>query len=654
MGQRDRKLRSFHVALLICIAAGWIAYVFFGHEFLRSIYEGRSIWLFDRFLLRARAQYPLEAYFDAFDFRINFIATLSVIILFSLIYADFRGKPGTRLSQVSREFFPFIMTAMICIIAWLFYHVTYQTVDDAYHPLLFKNMYWQGYNVNDGYALSFLHPALSWILSRLYAVFPDFYWYELTLWAANFLSCMALILTGMQNLNGKKLLLVMLIGMFYFLPVFVKLQFSISATLAGGAGALLLCNTVLNGAVRVETHKMRLLSGLLLITLGCLIRFEASVLSIVFVSAAFLPFGGLPSSFKGTTITRFSVLGIAAGIVIILILAKPVILSESMEQFWNANSHRVHIGEYNDNLPEEVRANVREKTGWTANDYLLIEPPILIDSERFGYRQLNTAYEVIRNWRENNPLGLVQMKWKNVFDGIADEHLLYFLVIISLISLIYTGWRKRAKVLFLILCLFALFILVGIYFKPVPYRVYWGLFTISSFIALAFANKESFVLKNGYLQGLLIALCALIVYQGGTMLQTEDRREEVLHQQVIEDVTNMMTSASPEMLAIRGAFCGECYYKPFAQDPFPEFSKLPVARLNLRAISPLSRDYLMQMSGHGGPEFLCSQNKNIVLITQKENLGRFETELEEHFGIRASFTDVFNGTTFSAFRCRIR
>ena len=71
--------------LLLVMTTGWFLYAFFGHEFIRIMYEGRSIEFFNK-IIEAQAIHPVEFYFKEADklfFTLNFFFCIIVFLGFS-------------------------------------------------------------------------------------------------------------------------------------------------------------------------------------------------------------------------------------------------------------------------------------------------------------------------------------------------------------------------------------------------------------------------------------------------------------------------------------------------------------------------------------------------------------------------------------------
>jgi len=81
----DRGSRAFLVGLVLWLVAGWVLYVIFGHQLVRSIYECKAGGILNSFAV-GRATYPLEYYFKRADIIFIFVLSyVSIIALFVYI-----------------------------------------------------------------------------------------------------------------------------------------------------------------------------------------------------------------------------------------------------------------------------------------------------------------------------------------------------------------------------------------------------------------------------------------------------------------------------------------------------------------------------------------------------------------------------------------
>ena len=80
---KENKISTvFILTLLLSLAVGWILYALFGHQFIKAVYEGKSIAFLNR-IITSQAAYPPEYYFQRADDL--FFYSSYLILVFSII-----------------------------------------------------------------------------------------------------------------------------------------------------------------------------------------------------------------------------------------------------------------------------------------------------------------------------------------------------------------------------------------------------------------------------------------------------------------------------------------------------------------------------------------------------------------------------------------
>lgn len=134
------------------------------------------------------------------------------------------------------------------------------------------------------YHIVFSNVILGWVLASLYQMINFIPWYELMHYLFIYLSLS--FLTHIILNKGKSLLLLLTILLLFSIDLYVKLQFTKTASVLSISGGLILINNALND----EEHKIMYLFGILLIVLGFMVR-PKQCLACLGIEAAFcIPF----------------------------------------------------------------------------------------------------------------------------------------------------------------------------------------------------------------------------------------------------------------------------------------------------------------------------------------------------------------------------
>ncbi|GEM_PF-790852 len=97
IGDRLRKNELLIILILaMCLAAGWLLYGSFGHQFIRSLYEGRSIGPLNQ-IIGSQDIHPLDFYLRKGDNLFYQVLWLSLYLCFSIFCVSFLKSSSTRI-----------------------------------------------------------------------------------------------------------------------------------------------------------------------------------------------------------------------------------------------------------------------------------------------------------------------------------------------------------------------------------------------------------------------------------------------------------------------------------------------------------------------------------------------------------------------------
>lgn len=77
--KENKKPVVFTSVILLCLAIGWIVYAQFGHQYINSIYEGRSTGFLDR-VIEDPGMYSLEEYYKHADVRVRAVLAFATVL----------------------------------------------------------------------------------------------------------------------------------------------------------------------------------------------------------------------------------------------------------------------------------------------------------------------------------------------------------------------------------------------------------------------------------------------------------------------------------------------------------------------------------------------------------------------------------------------
>lgn len=83
----------------ICLIAGWIYYIFNGHQLIRTMYDGRSVGFLNK-IIKGQSAYPVEYYFHLSDFLVfKFSIVFFSFGLFIILYCFYPSKTLKAISK---------------------------------------------------------------------------------------------------------------------------------------------------------------------------------------------------------------------------------------------------------------------------------------------------------------------------------------------------------------------------------------------------------------------------------------------------------------------------------------------------------------------------------------------------------------------------
>ena len=495
-----------------------------------------------------------------------------------------------------------------------------------------------------GFALG-THAALGWAVVVMQRVVPTIPWWDLTI-AATLLWALGVLLALVWNALGSGWLaqatavgaLVVAMG-----PFAAGLQYTISATLAGGAAVLLTLTELRSPRPR---HGVLLMATCLFLA-GLLIRpmgapagaVLAAVLSLPLVRAKGRPLAFVPG-----------IIGMASVFFLLAQYTDGMLYGTSAE--WDAYYRYNELVRFVESSGRgdfwHYSPEVRESTGWSPNDWLMFSS-LGIDPVIHGFDQVNRAYEA----QAATGHAAEVLSW--MFDDATDAPLArvwdlltnFPLVAITGGTLLAAYGTRRAAaeavavtVFFCVVC-FA----IEVTFDRLPWRVLGPLQVIfvASLIITIGASRRVVLPSFAVLAlGVIVAISAPIL-STTTRQATErsSRSQELANEEVVA-----LQRLSPSLVIFHaGSFPREYWWRPFHPPP----PALPVVALGWNNQNPQVQRFLTDTGRQPLLHALCT-SPAILIVTERSSLDAVTEYLKEHFDTSVRWTQVYAGT-FRAWRC---
>jgi len=284
----------------------------------------------------------------------------------------------------------FITIITVLATAWVLCPPIYVTNDDVSIRLALEGNAIPGEPAT-GFSI-LTHAALGWTIVALNRILPSVPWWDLVV-AGTLTSALAVFIAlAWDALGPGWLARATSVGALLVaaVPLGSALQFTISATLAGGAAALLALTEL--GASRPARSSVVVASAVLLVV-GLLVRAMAAAAGVaavcVLLGPLFLTRERRP--------TRFLVALVAAGVLMVVVQYLDGLLysfNTDWDAYYRYNWMVARLFEWGGELPARETGLVRASVGWSSNDWMMLQAYFGVDRSVHGFEQLARAYDV--------------------------------------------------------------------------------------------------------------------------------------------------------------------------------------------------------------------------------------------------------------------
>ena len=495
-----------------------------------------------------------------------------------------------------------------------------------------------------GFALG-IHAALGWAVVVMQRMLPTIPLWDVIL-VATLLWALGVLLALVWNALGSGWLArTTAVGALFVAmgPFAAGLQFTISATLAGGAAVLLAVTELRSSRPRQAV----LIMATCLFVAGLLIRPMGAPAGGVLAGVLSLPL------VRAERRTLSLVLGIVAIVCVSFFAAQYTdgLLYATNPQ-WDAYYRYngvVRLVEWRADFWRMYSREIREAAGWSANDLLMLAASFGIDPVVHGFERVNRAYEAQAAIADRTGVlpWMLARATDAPFARLWDLLTNFPLVAITGGTLIVAyGARRAAGEAVAVLVLFcALCFAIEVAFNRLPWRLLGPLQVIlmASIIVTIGASRRVVSPPLGVL-ALAVIVAILAPISSATAREAADRwsrSEEVINQEIVA-----LQRLSPSLLVFHaGSFPREYWWKPFHPPP----GALPVLALGFNNQNPQVQRFLTDTGRQPLLRALCT-SPAIFIVAERSSLDAVTQYLNEHFDTPVVWTRVYEGT-FPAWRC---
>lgn len=588
--------------------------------------------------------------------RQNILYAAAIGILGALLFVGVAGRPApvvptpvaasTDALLAPRFTWPTFgasLLLVVCIVAalWIWIPPAYDTNDDAAIRAVVEGTLVPG-QPPTGFAL-LPHAALGWLLVAIERAVPGAYVWDVAVigtlvWG---LAVFAALLWGSLAAAGGARLLVVGAAVVVLLPLVGSVQYTISATVAGGA-AIALAWAELQ---RVERARRSILvMAALLLAIGLMVRSGAAMAGALAVGAALLP-SALQARRRGIV----AITGLMAGSIALfgVLHAADVAIYKTRPQ-WDAyrqvNYMVTALFDWNrqSGLPVDP-ATGRSAGGWTSSDWDMLEHYWGVNPEVFGPARVAEVYAATaahaRPW---DPLVAAARRF-GAFDrrNFAERVQETWPALLAVLAIIVLYSRGRnlgialgATALFLLYCL-----MIQAVFKDLPFRLFYPL---ASCFVLAIAVTTRRRRLGGASAALGVGVLLLLAaYQAQSVIETMTANHR--HSLQVDAEGAALAALRPSLVVLHAdTFPAEHWWRPFHR---PAVS-LPTIRLGRNNQNPQLLGFLARWSF---PSSICD-DPSVLVVGDPSALDVLSTNLANRSRRSVTWEPVYKAS-FSAYRC---
>ena len=528
---------------------------------------------------------------------------------------------------------------------WLWIPPAYDTNDDATIRAVLEGTRIPG-QPPTGFAL-LPNAILGWLLVGVRQVWPAAYAWDITVTAALVWGAAVFVTLVWGSSSSRTFRLsAAATATAAMLPLVGSVQYTISATIAGGAAVALAWSELHSEA---PTRRMVLLMAAALLVLGLLLRSGGAMAGALTVSMCLLP-RAMQARRRGIAAAGSL---LVASLCLFAVLHLADIALYKMRPEWDAyrelNDLVTALFDWNwqSVLPSEVNiGGARRAVGWTADDWLMLEQAWGVNPDRFSVKPVRDFYEstVARLTPLDYVTAAIQRLWildaANVSERLNEvwPALVGVLLIVSLWSRRHdSGVTLAVALSFLVFCL-----AVQVGFKSLPFRLLAPMIACFMCVVLATMRSEHLSKKSASL--VLVVMLALCGYQARTVFAAMAANHR--HSLQVDADGAALAALNPSLVVIhRDTFPEEHWWRPFHQ---PEVRLLTI-RLSRNNQSPQFLSFLQASGLSAFPSAICD-DPSVLVISEPGRLEILSMHLQESVGRTVVWKPLLTGS-FRAWQC---
>jgi len=538
---------------------------------------------------------------------------------------------------------PIVAAVLLPLIALTLFSPFYQTNDDVTMRLLAE-----GHFVPEGAPVPFLlfiNIVIGWMLATAYTLLPGVPWYDLLLGASLIAAAAALVVVWIGSGRRRDVLWAVILAVYFLLPAFVSVQFTIAGLTCSAAGIALL----VSAAAEPRTRRSHAIFGTALFVWGSLIRFQGAALMAIEGAALSLPL--LLVALRGPEArARRRALLLSASMAAVLMMtffaADRIAYKRARgwEDFHEFNALRARMSDFitSEQVTPPALARLRAETGWSENDFVLFVGWFFTDPTVYSLANVRKAAAVFDD-EVRFPLRL-RSAWQDA--GAFLLNMRWAFVIMGAFVLGRAGPRLIVFFLGTTLTIVVLFGVVSFLLKAPPQRVYWPMLILGATMLTIAARREE-PSPRAWQTLAAIAVAILVTGRSLQTLHSISNARKRAAGDARRDVVGLRQTGARLIIIQGNAFPFESYWQPLHTPAAP----FPFVSLGVTNQTPPVQAALRRYASTDVAWSLCS-DPALILITWDAVTPLLAQSVLDHHGAAVRFEPVFRSELASGWRCR--
>lgn len=544
-----------------------------------------------------------------------------------------------------------LLALLLPVTAVVVFGPFYQTNDDVAMRLLAEGTF-----VPQGQPLPFLmhvNVIVGRLLSFAYGLTHALPWYDLLMGAGMTAAAGALLFVWGTSGHQLEIVWAFLFAVFFLLPSFVHVQFSLVGLGCAAAGMVMLVRALAE-PVAARDFRLCLLSGTSLLVWGAMIRFEGAVLMILQGAILALPFviaaWRAPEQRPRVRLTVLA--SFAAGLLIVLSFALNQYVyakATGWSDFYEYNLRRSRINEYitPERITPEAVQRMATQVGWSSTDFALFRNWFFTDPNLYSLAKVRQAEELFYGASDKPTEESRASRMKRGVELARNFFVEMRLAFLFMLAYVLARASVRLLLYFVGITLMIAVLIAGISLalKAPPDRIFWPMLLLGASMLPIASRRWGRPAHPALVAGATLLAC----YVAGSSVLTlwkQAAEHRAAATTARQDAEGLKATGATFFVLHGNAFPYEDYWRPLLVEKTP----FPFVALGVSARTPPVQDSLRRTGRIDLPLSLCTE-PGLLIVAPAYIPQLLTTFVAEHHGTAVRFETAFEGQRFTAWKC---